>query len=323
MAILVTGATGFLGRHLIARLVKTKDKVRALTRGASPVPSQWHGRVEIVAGDLLDKDCVRSALQGVTTVFNLAGVVTDPVRMREVNVEGARVIAEAAGEVGVSRFIHVSSAGVVGTSGTDVVTEDTLCRPQDPYEQSKYEGERAVLESSGVSGLDSQVLRPTIVFGEGPRSGHDSLLEWMRVIQQGQFVFFGAGGIANYVYVQDVVEALCQAAAGPTRGPAVYFVADPAPLKEFVNAMAEALQVQAPERQLPVWAGYTSAALMETGRRLFALPAPLTKARVRALTTMRVYLGVQFRRMYPDFCPIGYREGLRRTVAFYRQEGLL
>ena len=318
MHILVTGATGFIGRHLVSCLVNAGHNVRILTRRASPLPSEWTGRVEVVTGNLLDKHCVQSVVKGMTAVVNLAGVIADPVRMREVNVNGARLLAEAAAESGVSRLVHVSSAGVVGMPITDVVTEDTPCHPLTPYEQSKYEGERAVLTVAAAKGLETVVVRPTTVFGEGLRPGKDSLLEWMKVVQRGWFVFFGEGGVANYVYVGDVAEAIRHVLEEKAQGGAVYFVADPAPLREFVAAMADALGVPVPTKHIPVWAAYTGAGLMEIGRR-FGLPAPLTITRVHTLTCRHRYLGDRFQQVYPAFKTIGFIEGLKRTVEWYRR----
>lgn len=322
MTVLVAGATGFIGRHLVTRLINAGHKVRILTRGTGPVPSEWTGRVDVEIGNLLDEHCVQSAVKEMTAVVNLAGVIADPARRRGVNVYGARLLAEAAAVSGVSRLVHVSSAGVVGAPTTEVVTEDTPCHPLTLYERSKYEGEQAVLAVAAANRLETVVLRPTTVFGEGPRPGTDSLLEWMKAVQRGRFVFLGNGGMANYVYANDVAEAICQVIEGPTRGSAVYLVADPAPLREFVAAMADALGVPAPTRQVPVWAAYTGAGLMEIGRR-FGLPAPLTVARVQALRCSHWYVGNLFRQVYPAFKPIGYREGLTRTAQWYRGVGAL
>ena len=317
MNILVAGATGFIGRHLVSCLVNAGHHVRILTRGNSPIPPEWTGRVDVAAGNLLDKHCVQSAVKGMTAVVNLSGVITDQSRMHDINVEGARLLADAAAKGGVSRLVHVSSAGVVGMPITDVVTEDTPCHPLTSYERSKYEGEQAVLAVAAANRLETVVLRPTTVFGEGPRPGKDSLLEWMKAVQRGQFVFFGDGAVANYVYAGDVVEAICQALEEKAQGGAVYFVADPAPLKEFVAAMADALGVPAPTGRVPVWAAYAGAGLMEIGRAL-GLPAPLTVARVRALTGRRVYRGDRFRKAYPGFKPVGFHEGLGRTVRWFQ-----
>ena len=323
MTVLVTGATGFIGLHLVKRLINTGCEVRVLTRGTTPVPSDWTSRVDVVVGNLLDKRCVQSAVKGITTVVNLAGVITGHSRLREINGEGARLLAEASAGAGVLRLVHVSSAGVVGVPTAEVVTEDALCYPLTPYERSKYEGEQAVLAVAAGSRLEAVVLRPTTVFGEGLRSGKDSLLEWIRVVQRGKFVFLGQDGVANYVYVGDVVEAICQAAEGPSRGSAVYFVADPTSVKEFVTAMAEAMGVPLPTIGVPVWMAYMGAGVMKIGHVLFKLPAPLTFDRVRALTCRHRYVGSRFCQIYPAFKSVGYRLGLRKTLQWYQGVGRL
>ena len=323
MTVLVTGATGFIGLHLVKRLINTGCEVRVLTRGTTPVPSDWTSRVDVVVGNLLDKRCVQSAVKGMTTVVNLAGVIMDHSRLREINVEGARLLTEASAWAGVLRLVHVSSAGVVGVPTTEVVTEDTPCHPLTPYEWSKYEGEQAVLAVASASSLDAVILRPTTVFGEGLRSGKDSLLEWARIVQRGRFVFFGQGGVANYVYAGDVAEAICQVAAGPSRGPALYFVADSTSLENFVAAMADAAGVPLLTSRMPVWVAYVGAGVLGIGHALFGLPAPLTFGRVRALTYRHCYAGDRLRRTYPAFKSVGYRVGLRETLQWYRDMEIL
>ena len=319
MAILVTGATGFIGLHLTKRLLESGSLVRVVARNSERLPSEWAGRVETIRGSLLDRGVREAATKGVSLIFNLAGETRDLSSMQAVNVEAMRGLAEAAVAAGVKRIVHVSSVGVISAVGSGVVTEETPCRPRNAYERSKLEGEQVVLACARAGRIEAVIVRPTIVFGEGTARPGDSFLEWLRAVQQGRFVFIGTKAVANYVYVGDVVEAMLRLAERPMSEPATYIVADPGPMRDFVGGMAQALGVPAPTRSVPLWAAYTLALGMTVANRLTGTPVPLTLSRVRALSTECVFSGDKLRREAGIAFPFGYRKGLERTIAWYRE----
>ncbi|TAL09703.1 MAG: NAD-dependent epimerase/dehydratase family protein, partial [Nitrospirae bacterium] len=200
MPILVTGASGFIGRHLTGKLLESGASVRVATRHPERLPSEWKGRLEVVAGSLTDKHTVETVTKGASLVFHLAGETQDAASMQAANADAARELARAAGAAGVKRFVHLSSVGVIGANGAGDVTEDVPCHPRNEYERTKLEGERAVLEFAWVTGFDAVVVRPTIVFGEGVSRSRDSLLEWLKALQRGRFAFIGGKAVANYAY---------------------------------------------------------------------------------------------------------------------------
>lgn len=323
MTILVTGATGFIGRHLVEKLLECGSSVRVVTRDPDRLPSQWRGCLEVVAGSLLDKGVPKAATKGVGLVYHLAGEIRDPSSMRAINVEAVRDLLEAAALAGVKRIVYVSSVGVIGAVEPGVVTEETPCRPRTPYEWTKLEGERIVLEFARSGKIEAMVLRPTIVFGDGVERNKDGFLEWLRAVQQERFVFIGKKSVANYVYVGDVVEAMVRVAESPVRGSAIYIVADPAPMQDFVVAMAQALGVPPPTRSVPVWAAYLVGTGIETMYRLVGAPAPLTPARVRALSSETMFSGDKLRKQAGIVFPFGYQLGLQRAIQWYRDAGRL
>src|SRR5688572_2326968 len=137
MPVLVTGATGFIGRHLVQRLMEQRVPVRVVTRDATRLPAQWHNRVEVVAGDLLDERTQTAATKGVGLIYSLASEILDSSLMRAINVTAVQGLLKTATEAGAKRIVHLSSVGVIGAGGAGVVTEETPCRPKTPYEQSK------------------------------------------------------------------------------------------------------------------------------------------------------------------------------------------
>lgn len=323
MSVLVTGASGFIGRFLTDRLLERGAAVRVVTRHPDRLPSEWQGRLEIITGSLADKTTVESATKGASLVFHLAGETQDRAAMQAVNADAARDLARIAGEAGVKRFVHLSSVGVIGAGGGGDVDEDALCRPQNEYERTKLEGERAVLEFARAISFDAVVVRPATVFGEGVSRFRDSLLEWMRALQKSRFAFIGRNAVANYVYVGDVVDAMLRLSELPCPGGEVFHVADPAPMRDFVGAMADALGVPRPTRTMPFWAAYAAGAGLEASNRLFRTPAPLTRSRIRALSSACRFSGEKLKTRAGITLPFGYRAGLARTVHWYRNAGKL
>jgi len=323
MTILITGATGFIGRHLIQRLLEQSVSVRVVTRDPNRLPVQWRDRVEVVIGDLSDKRIQTAATKGVGLIYNLAGETRDSSLMRAINVEAVHGLLETAAQAGVNRIIHLSSVGVIGAREAGVVTEETPCRPKTFYEQSKLEGEQIVLEYAQSGKIEGVVLRPTIVFGDERERIGDSLLEWLRTLLRRRFVFIGKKGVANYIYVGDVVEALLRLAEISVIRPAVYIAADSVPMSDFVGAMAQTLGVAAPRVRLPVWVASTLGASFQLANWVFGTPAPMTLLRVRALSCETLFSGEKLIKEVGVAFPFGYRKGLHLTVQWYRSVGRL
>ena len=173
MKVLVTGATGFLGRHLVPLLLARGDDVRALVRREADARRLREAGVEPVRGHICDPDAVGRAAAGRELVFHAAGVVAherrDVARLRAANVEGVQTML-AALDPGV-RFVHVSSLSTIGpASSPDRPAHEEQPYPPEaarlPYVASKRAGERVVLEAVD-SGLDAVVANPAFLLGPG------------------------------------------------------------------------------------------------------------------------------------------------------------
>jgi len=207
--VLVTGATGFLGRHLCAALVGRGDAVRAFVRPATDADG-LEG-VEVVRGELGDAEALARAAAGRELVFNAVGLVSyewrDLERLREANVESVRHVL-AAVEPG-ARLVHVSSGAAVGPSGSpDRLADEAQPFPEvargNPYSVTKREAEELVL-AAAADGLDAVVANPAVVLGPGDVYGSST---WpVRRYLQGTLRFHTRGG-ASFVDVRDTAAGL-------------------------------------------------------------------------------------------------------------------
>jgi nucleoside-diphosphate-sugar epimerase len=213
MKALVTGATGFIGRHLVERLVNDGVTVRGLCRRTADVSSFTRRGIEICWGDVVDSSAVETAVQGCDQVFHLAafaqGWAKDPRTYFDINVYGLQNVLSAAQRASVEKVVYTSSSVTLGPSNGTPVNEASP-RPQEfltVYEQSKYMAEQKAL-SYVRSGLNVIIVCPTRVFGPGILSESNSLTRMIQQYLGGNWrLILGDGNeIGNYVYVHDVVE---------------------------------------------------------------------------------------------------------------------
>lgn len=212
--VLVTGGTGFLGHSLAAHLAAGGRSVRALVRPNSDIRQLRELGIELAAGDVCDAATVTAALHGCRYVVHAAGLFRFWGAARDferTNVEGTAYVLEAALRHGVERLVHVSTLAVVGTPPLGgVIDEATPCRPADPYQRSKLDGENLVRMYHQTAGLPAVILRPGAFYGPWGRYAfnrlffEDPLKGLLIQVHRGRRVTFP-------VFVPDVARA-CAAA---------------------------------------------------------------------------------------------------------------
>ncbi len=176
--VLVTGGCGFIGSHLVKKLVTYGAKVTVLddlSTGSLENISPWLSKITFIQGSVTDPLMCQQAVQGATHVFHLAACTSvaqsmkNPRQCHEVNVNGTFNILEASSAAHVTRFVFSSSAAVYGTT-EGICSEDTLCRPVSPYGSSKLIGEQLCQQWRQSHGLEAISLRYFNVFGSRQNS---------------------------------------------------------------------------------------------------------------------------------------------------------
>ena len=322
--LLLTGASGFLGRAFIPELAAHGFSVIGLSRN----PQAATKEVSWVRGDLTDRDVVARALDGVSVVVNNAGDTSkkddDRDALMRINRDAAAFLARAARDAGVTRFVQVSSTGVFGP-GDRVFDETSVCRPQNAYERSKLEGELAVLAEASTR-MGVTVVRPSNVFGEGdPKK---KLLTWLRRLRRGQAALANdpTRSWVNYVYVGDVARATAEVAVRALKDGAAterYIINTPMTMRAFFDASADALETKRAALLLPAPLLMLAATAFDFMARLRGRSFSLTKDKVKELVNRQIFSDENLRGSLPEFPYYGVAVGLRRLVDSYRKEGLL
>jgi nucleoside-diphosphate-sugar epimerase len=227
MTFCVTGATGFIGGHLLARLTTMAPSpiIRCLSRRPPALADSAANQAAFIQGDLLDPSALRKLLVPGATVLNLAFLSDRP---GDENLRAATELADACVRARARRLIHLSTATVVGCEPTNLVDEATACNPVTGYEKVKLGIENALLRTGGRA-LEVAVLRPTAVFGRGGKNlvklGRDlvsrsALARYLTSCFQGDRTM-------NLVSVEVVVEAIHLLATTPKAiGSQIYLVSD-------------------------------------------------------------------------------------------------
>lgn len=312
MLVSLTGGRGFIGARLVRRLIAQGVKLRILGRRRSPdVPAG----VEFIEGDLTlpNTDLIRF-VDGADVVCHCAGEIRDEGKMQAVNVEGTRRLISAARHR-VGRWVQLSSVGAYGPVHSGRVTEECPEAPTGEYERTKTAADFLVRDSAIRGDFAAVIVRPSIVYG--PAMRNRSLFQLIRAIDSGLFCFVGPpGASANYIHVDNVVDALIRSAATPQADGRTYIVSDHCTLEDFVGMIAACLGRPAPRFRIPTWVARSA---------VFAggwIPGfPLTASRVRALTCRAVYSTHRIETELGYAPLISMEEGLRQMVDALRTEG--
>ncbi len=327
--VLVTGGTGFLGQHLVRSLRHQGVPVRVLVRSTSDTRSIAAAGAELAIGNVLEPSSLTAALHEVTTVFHLAGQLHTPgvadQEYEQIHVEGTHNLLEACRKVpSLQVVVHGSTTGVLGPIGNDLAAEDTTSThgPSNAYEKSKAQGEKMALAFAQQHNLPLVIARPSLVYGPGDLH----LLGWFRAIQRGYYRVVGRGdNLLHPIYIDDLIAGLLRCARTPGVVGRIYNLVGPNPvsIKELATAIAQAVGRPLPRWHLPVSLARAAAILFEMIPGIPPTALPLTQSRIDFMIENRAYCGQRARHELGFTPTIGLEIGLQKTVAWYRQEGLL
>ncbi|SFS32956.1 NAD-dependent epimerase/dehydratase family protein [Marininema halotolerans] len=293
MRVFVTGASGFVGKRLIRRLVEEGHHVLALSRNDQVAEGLKKIGVTPVRGTLEDIASWSENLSGVDVLVHLAAYIGTWGKWEQfyqVNTEAPRRLIEVAEKHHVRRMVHISSDSVLqaGKSLVDVNEETPYPEvPSSSYGKSKLLSEKAVLEAPGK--IERIILRPTFIWAEDS----EQMMDIVQRSKKGQFPWMDQGkAMIEHVYVDNVVEAIMQSLEHGRSGE-IYYITNNEPMsaREFFEGVFEAAQVPGPKMSLPSGLMRSVSGLMENvwgGFKLKGSP-PITRFEVEFLSLPRRY----------------------------------
>ena len=324
MRVLVTGATGFTGGHLARALAGRGYYVRALVRDASRAAALGDCGVDLVAGDIRDQAAVRVACRDIDVVYHIAAIYRQAglkaETYRAVNADAVRMLIHAAAGEHARRVVHCSTVGVHGDVKGPPANEDAPLRPGDVYQETKLEGERQARDAAAATGIEVVIARPSGIYGPGDRR----LLKLFRGVARRRFVVLGSGRIYYHLtYIDDLVEGFRLCGEVPAAAGRTYILAggEVTTLNELVSLIAAEAGVKPPRLHLPVLPFWLAGAACEIVTAPFGLEPPIYRRRVDFFTKSRAF-DISRARTELGYAPkVGLRDGIRKTLDWYRSVG--
>lgn len=321
--ILVTGATGFLGRHLVPALQQAGYPVKALVRSTSQADFLARLNVEAVTGDLQDRDSLIAAMKGCKYVIHGAGLFRlwgEQGSFEQVNVQGTAHMLEASLRANIERFVHVSTVAVIGVPNGGVIDEKYPCQPDDHYQRSKYDAENMVRMFAVSTRFPAIIVRPGAYYGPYGHYAWNRLffedpLRGLRIqVHNGRRYTFP-------VFVPDVAQGVIAALERGRVGDIYNLSGDPLTHAEANGVISRLAGMSAWRANCPaglmLWLARQMNRLAQETRREPYYPLSLAKYVFYDWKVVsdkaRTELG---------FTPTPFEEGARQTLAWYKAGGL-
>jgi nucleoside-diphosphate-sugar epimerase len=319
--IFVTGGTGFLGRHLIPALCRAGHSIRVLTR--YPESNSWLKRyhdVEVIGGDLLAPQNFASSLIGCRYVIHAGGMFRfwgDEREFLNTNARGTEHLLDAAAKSGIERFIHISTVAVVGHPDPSRVIDETYPpQPADAYQRSKLQGEQIAFRYHQEHQLPVIVLRPGAYYGP---LGHyafnrlffkDPMRGIIMQVNGGRYIIFP-------VYIADVAQGIMKALARGRAGEIYNICGDWISHREAFDIVCQEAHLPWPRLPIPGWLGIATARFL-TALSTVTRTEPFWPINLRSYVYNNWRVSSEKARQELNFVPTDFREGARRTIAWYQ-----
>jgi nucleoside-diphosphate-sugar epimerase len=326
MTALVTGASGFIGSHLVEHLLQKKTAVRVLLRRTSSREWLKNLQLEEVTGDLFDKEALREAVQGVDFIYHSAGLTKAKTSQEyyRANAEGTKNLLQAALEhnPGLTRFVLVSSQTAAGPSHSETpITESAPPRPITTYGKSKLRAEEECLDVAAQ--IPVTIVRPPAVFG--PRD--KDIFEFFNTFGKGLQPIVGfSENYVSLVHVRDLVRGTVLAGESASARGNTYFISSRVVYgwKEVGEITRRVMGRNAMRLRIPEFGVYAISAVAEFFSLFSSKPALINLEKARDM--VQDYWTCDSSSAKRDFGyeqEIDLEEGIRDTVQWYREQGWL
>jgi len=317
--ILVTGDSGFIGRHLVGKLLRRSVDVKGIDIVPKPAGSPDYPQV---VGSILDREPVLRAMTNARCVVNLAAAHKDFGISRdkyfEVNKHGTTNLLQCASASNIKEFIYYSSVAVYGSQ--QAPNEDVKPHPSNPYGESKLAGERAVIDWAWEdSTRKALIIRPTVVFGPFSRANIFRLISY---VCDKKFIWVGNGEhVKSIAYVENLIAATLFLLDHMKPGVEVFSYSDEPHMttRQLVSLIARTAGVAEPKMAIPLGFALPVAKAFDAIGSITGKDLPITSARIRKFNTPTMYSSERIRRIGFKQ-PHSIAEGLDRNIKWYFEE---
>ena len=323
---LITGATGFIGPHLVAKLVGDGHFCRCLVRSSSKADVLKAMGVEVVEGDITRTESLKGVADDMDRVLHMATLghmsnftVTESM-FEAINVEGTRNIMTESLRAGVQRVVHCSTVAAMGICEDVPATEQSPCRPHHPYGRSKLKAETMVQELIAREQLPTVIIRFSMVYGPGDSR---DILKLTRLAKKGLFPKVGnRPKLTPLIHVNDAIHGLLLAAEKGVTGE-TYLITnrDSMPFDDIRKILQRALGVTRLPLYIPEGAALLVASLAERLFPLLGKVPPVSRKNMESTLADRVFSVEKAREELgfdPEVDPV---QGLKETVEWYKKRG--
>lgn len=324
--ILVTGATGFTGNALCARLIDSGAQVVAFVRASSNCDTLKEMGVECRIVDLCSSESVSEAFHDINMVYHIAAAYrtehasTDT--FTEVNVGGTKNLLEAAQKAGVERFVHCSTVGVQGEIDDPPADEEYRFKPGDHYQESKLEGELLARRFFKDNDLPGCVFRPVGIYGPGDTR----FLKLFRSVAKRVFVMIGNGSVLYHMtFIDDLVDGIILCGTHPDAIGEVFTLGGEkyTTLRELVDEVATVLNVKRSRIRIPYAPVFLASIVCDKLCKLIKVSPPIYPRRVEFFSKDRAFSIDKAKHILGYQPKVGLTEGLSRTARWYQEQKLI
>ncbi len=327
MKILITGATGFIGRNLVAKLIQQNFDVTALVRRTSEV-KELPKELRLIDGDMCDSRSVDDSVQGMDVVIHLAAYFDfypkDKKRLYQVNVEGTKNLVTACIKASISRLIYISTAEVIGPVENPPGTEDSPLRPQFDYSKSKMKAEEIVRASSLETELEHVILRPTGVIGEGELY---TVFETIEAVNEGTIPMLPGDGEKTlmYTYIEDVVSGIISVIdSKAAKNQTIILCPDEGmTYNELFTFLGVKLGVDPPQRKVPTTLAKFGIGLMSPFKNRGKTTFLWHRQSVQSMDEERWYSNDKAKRLLGWIPKTTMQDGLSQSIDWYYEKGYI
>jgi len=328
MKVLVTGGTGFTGSNLAKRLLEQNNEVRILARSAAKAESLKKQGMEIVEGDIRDRDAVFKAVKGMEKVYHVAAAYreayVDDNFYWDTNYKGSINVFDACLEYNVKRLIHTSTIGVVTTVKNPPADEREPYSPGDAYQKSKCEAEKEALKYAREKNLPVSVLRPAAIYGPGDMR----LLKMFKMIAKKRWMFIGNGkAFFHMVYIDNLIDGYLLCGDKDEAIGEVFIIGDNhyASLNELSALIAKEFNVSSPTIHVPYAPVFALATAVEGTYKLLKIKKqpPIFRRRVAFFKKSRAFSIEKAKKLLGYEPKIDMETGIHLTAQWYLQNGYI